>query len=121
MKMKRQILMTLATGNYYPNDEEKQQYIREKYADFLMPLEEAEWVGLDLNEACRKQQDLEDDLAPEPEKYLLERELLQKLESGEDLVSNEGEYVPKTQKSVFAEKSAFGRAMKTIEDKVSRR
>lgn len=120
MKLKREILTKLASGDYYPGDEEKQDYIRQKYAEFTLPMEEAEWVGLDLNEACRKQQDLEDNVGPLPEKYQLEKELLQKLEAGEDLFSQEEENIPKTQKSVFAEKSAFGRLMKPLEDKVRR-
>lgn len=35
----------------------------------MIPLEEAEWIGLDLNEAARKQQELEESRVPEPLKY----------------------------------------------------
>ncbi|KAI6220824.1 39S ribosomal protein L28, mitochondrial [Aphelenchoides fujianensis] len=122
MRLKRAILVKLAKGDFYPEDERKHAYIREKYAVHILPLEEAEWVGLELNEACRKQQDLEDNTAPIPEKYLFEQELLQKLRSGEDAIeqAEEEDLKPKYQKSVFAEKSALGRMMKPAEEKRTR-
>lgn len=46
-------MILLAKGTYYPNDPERHNFIKHKYAKFVMPLEEAEWIGLDLNEACR--------------------------------------------------------------------
>lgn len=118
--MKREIAMTLAGGNYYPDDEEKHDYIKRKYAELTMPMEEAEWIGLDINEACRKQQDIEDNLAPVPQKYLFEKELIEKLSKDEDLLTQEEEYVPKKQKSMFAEKY-MGRIMKPLEERLSRR
>lgn len=41
-------------------------YIKQKYAKYKIPLEETEWVGLDLNEACRKLQDIEDNTKKTP-------------------------------------------------------
>jgi len=119
MRLKRSILMTLAKGEYYSSDEDRHEYIKQKYASFVIPLEEAEWVGFDLNEACRKLQDMKDNTAPIPEKYIFERELMAKLEKGEDLAVQEEEFVPKTQPSLFAEK-AMGKFMKPIEDQVRR-
>lgn len=78
-KLKRKILIALAKEDYFPDDEERHNYIREKYKKYRMPLEEAEWVGLDLNEAARKQQDLEDSVQPEPLKFYYERELVNQL------------------------------------------
>jgi hypothetical protein len=46
----------------------------------VIPLEEAEWYGLDLNAACRKQQDIEDNMAPRPLKYIFEDQLKKELE-----------------------------------------
>lgn len=40
-----------------------------RYSKFVISEEEADWVGLDLNEAARKQQDIEDSRAPQPLKY----------------------------------------------------
>lgn len=52
-KLKRELLIALAKEDYYHNDPDRHDYIRRKYAKFVIPLDEAEWVGLDLNEACR--------------------------------------------------------------------
>jgi large subunit ribosomal protein L28 len=117
MKLKREILIRLATDDYYHHDEEKHNYIREKYAEFVIPLEEAEWVGLELNEACRKQQDIEDNIAPVPLKHLFEKELLEELETKGDSKTQIEEYKPVYQKSRFAER-LFGKFMKPLEDRV---
>ena len=80
-----------------------QAYIREKYAQHRLPAEEADWVGLDLNEACRKQQDIEDNTMPVPEKHILRQQLLARLASGEEpLESVDEDDKPAYQKSLFA-------------------
>ena len=43
-------------------------------------MEEAEWWGLDLNRACRKQQDLEDNAPAKPLKYHFVQQLMKELE-----------------------------------------
>lgn len=63
------MLLSLATESYHPDDEEKKNYIKSKYAKFVIPEEEAEWIGLDLNEAAIKQQEIEESTAPAPLKY----------------------------------------------------
>lgn len=80
-KLKREILMALALDTYYPNDERAHAYIAQKYADYVMPSDEAEWIGLDLNEACRKLQDIEEmeRQTPIPLKVTMENELIMKL------------------------------------------
>lgn len=103
-RLKREMLLTLAMGNYYPGDEERQNYIKQKYAEFVIPLEEADWVGLDLNEAARKQQEIEEQRLAEPLKYKLERELVERLRTGTDLITNEEEFAPKIEESKFGER-----------------
>ncbi|XP_030600559.1 large ribosomal subunit protein bL28m isoform X2 [Archocentrus centrarchus] len=43
----------------YPNDPIKREQVYEKYKQFEIPEEEAEWVGLSLEEAVEKQRQLE--------------------------------------------------------------
>uniref|UniRef100_A0A1I7Y8G1 39S ribosomal protein L28, mitochondrial n=1 Tax=Steinernema glaseri TaxID=37863 RepID=A0A1I7Y8G1_9BILA len=104
MTIKREILITLAKGDYYVDDEERHEYIRQKYEEHAIPLEEAEWVGLSLNEACRKQQDIEDSIRPTPLKYKFEAELVEKLRRGLDFVDTEKEFAPKRHESKFGDK-----------------
>ncbi|KJH40819.1 AMP-binding enzyme [Dictyocaulus viviparus] len=68
-RLKREMLLTLAKGEYYANDKERHNYIKNKYAEFVIPVEEADWIGLDLNEASRKQQEIEDRQVVEPLKF----------------------------------------------------
>ncbi|KAK6029438.1 ribophorin II [Ostertagia ostertagi] len=103
-KLKREMLLTLAKETYYPEDEERHNYIKEKYAEFVIPVEEADWVGLDLNEAARKQQEIEEQRVPEPMKFKFERELVARLQAGTDLIANEEEFAPKTEESKFGER-----------------
>uniref|UniRef100_A0A1I7TG26 Large ribosomal subunit protein bL28m n=1 Tax=Caenorhabditis tropicalis TaxID=1561998 RepID=A0A1I7TG26_9PELO len=113
--LKREMLLTLSTESYYENDDEKKAYIKEKYAKYVIPEEEAEWVGLDLNEAARKQQDLEDSISPVPLKYSLEKSLLERLRNGTDEISQETENqeVPVRMESKFGDKM-FGKYLNPI-------
>ncbi|TKR72013.1 hypothetical protein L596_019536 [Steinernema carpocapsae] len=105
MTIKREILLTLARGDYYPEHEERREYICRKYEEHVIPMEEAEWVGLTLNEACRKQQDLEDNTRPKPLKYKFEAELVEKLRQGLALeVEEEKEFAPVKTESKFGDK-----------------
>lgn len=119
MKLKREILMKLAKADYFTEDDERHNYIKQKYAPYTIPLKEAEWVGLRLNQAAMKQQDIEDNTADVPEKYRFEQELLKKLEKGEDVATQEADFAPKKSKSIFGEK-LLGPFMKPIEDRVRR-
>lgn len=78
----------------------------------MIPLEEAEWYGLELNEACRKLQDIEDNTALKPLKYQYEEELLNSL-SKKDLFQLEDDKYAKPQKSLFGEK-LFGSLAKKM-------
>ena len=54
LKLKRKLLIALAKQEYYPNDAERHEYIKAKYADCVIPLEEAEWIGLTEEAAMEK-------------------------------------------------------------------
>lgn len=60
MTLKREMLIALAKKSFYPNDPELHAAVYEKYKKFEIPLEEAEWVGLSLQEAERKQHEIEE-------------------------------------------------------------
>ncbi|KYO44564.1 large ribosomal subunit protein bL28m [Alligator mississippiensis] len=61
MDLKRTMLLRLARKdpNLHPNDPTKREAIYNKYSEFVIPEEEAEWVGLSLQEAVEKQRLLE--------------------------------------------------------------
>lgn len=67
MDLKRAMLLCLAQRDtkLYPNDPVKKEQIYNKYKQFEIPEEEAEWVGLSLEEAVEKQRQLEHK-EPEP-------------------------------------------------------
>lgn len=68
MDLKRAMLLRLARRNteLYPDDPVKREKVYNKYKQFEIPEEEAEWVGLSLEEAVEKQRQLEH-MEPEPE------------------------------------------------------
>ncbi|KAM9853167.1 large ribosomal subunit protein bL28m [Aulostomus maculatus] len=67
MDLKRAMLLRLARTDteLYPNDPKKRVEVYNKYKQFEIPEEEAEWVGLSLEEAVEKQRQLEKK-EPEP-------------------------------------------------------
>ncbi|CAJ1065400.1 39S ribosomal protein L28%2C mitochondrial [Xyrichtys novacula] len=67
MDLKRAMLLRLARKDteLYPDDPVKKEKVYEKYKQFEIPEEEAEWVGLNLVEAVEKQRQLEHK-EPEP-------------------------------------------------------
>jgi len=60
MKLKREMLLALSRKSMYPSDPVKRDAVYEKYKQFVIPEEEAEWVGLSLYEAERKQHEVEE-------------------------------------------------------------
>jgi len=60
MKLKREMLLTLSRRSMYPSDLAKCEAIYAKYKEYLISEEEAEWVGLSLYEAERKQHEIEE-------------------------------------------------------------
>jgi len=82
MRLKRKMLLALANKTLYPDDPEKRDTVCAKYQKYVIPAEEAEWVGLTLYEAERKQNDVEEaersrNIRPLKEVYA--EELVQKL------------------------------------------
>lgn len=67
MELKRAMLLRLARKDQdlYPHDSVKKEKVYNKYKNFEIPEEEAEWVGLSLEEAVEKQRQLEHK-EPEP-------------------------------------------------------
>lgn len=67
MDLKRAMLLRLARRDteLYPDDPDKREKVYNKYKQFEIPEEEAEWVGLSLEEAVEKQRQLEHK-EPEP-------------------------------------------------------
>uniref|UniRef100_T1JPE6 Large ribosomal subunit protein bL28m n=1 Tax=Strigamia maritima TaxID=126957 RepID=T1JPE6_STRMM len=59
MDLRRIMLLTLVRKEMYPDDPEKRDKIYEKYKEFVIPEEEAEWIGLSVRAACVKQQKIE--------------------------------------------------------------
>ncbi|NWI10251.1 RM28 protein, partial [Crypturellus soui] len=61
MDLKRTMLLRLARKDpkLHPDDPAKREAIYHKYREFVIPEEEAEWVGLSLEEAIEKQRQLE--------------------------------------------------------------
>ncbi|OQR73028.1 39S ribosomal protein L28 [Tropilaelaps mercedesae] len=52
--LRRKILLALARKDLYPNDPAKREKMLKKYAEFIIPEEEAEWFGLNLRAATWK-------------------------------------------------------------------
>jgi len=82
MRLKRKLLLALANKTLYPNDPSKCEEIYAKYQKYVIPAEEAEWVGLTLYEAERKQHYIEEAerlKSIRPLKYVYADELAKKL------------------------------------------
>lgn len=80
MDLKRAMLLRLARKDtdLYPDDPAKREVICNKYKEFVIPEEEAEWVGLSLEEAVEKQR-LTEKKDPVPLFKVYVEELVQEL------------------------------------------
>ena len=85
MKLRRDMLQTLADKSMHPDNPEKRDHVYEKYKEFIVPVEEIPWMGLDILEAELKQQMLEEAEYHNatPKKYQFYKELIHKLENKE--------------------------------------
>ncbi len=90
--LKRSMLLTLANAveELYPNDQSKRSELLDKYKDHIVDQDVAEWHGLSLQHAIRKQEridHIEDDTNTRPKKEEYREELVQMLKAGymEDL------------------------------------
>lgn len=63
MHLKRDLLLRLSDPNFYRENPDKSNALRRKYSQYIIPRSEAEWVGLTLEEAVKKQVKLETDAA----------------------------------------------------------
>lgn len=79
MDLKREMLVTLAKESCYPEDPVRRQEILQKYKDFIVPLEEAEWIGLSVEQAEEKLRKAEEDNPPRPLKEVFMEELAQQM------------------------------------------
>lgn len=54
IKLKRKLLLALATKDFLPDKASKREELLKKYQKHILPLEEVEWYGLTLPEALEK-------------------------------------------------------------------
>ncbi len=103
MQLKREMLIRLAKRDtdLYPKNPEKQAEIYQRYKDLVLPLEEAEWVGLKPWEAMAKQKRIEEEkvrasIRPLKEKFaeMTLQKLLQQADDGQ-VVKEEDASAPK--------------------------
>ncbi|XP_059490378.1 large ribosomal subunit protein bL28m isoform X3 [Neocloeon triangulifer] len=84
IKIKRQILLALAKQDFYPEDPAKKAAILEKYKDYTVPLDEAEWYGLTMREAMIKNHLSNNQEEPVPLKNQYRMELIEYLKEQRD-------------------------------------
>ncbi|XP_064607752.1 large ribosomal subunit protein bL28m-like [Liolophura sinensis] len=85
MDLKREMILTLANKSLYPNNPEKREKIYEKYKQFIMPVEEAEWLGLSTREAIHKAKAIKEAENPvRPLKEIFAESFIEELEAGKD-------------------------------------
>lgn len=91
MKLKREMLQTLLDKSMHPDNEAKREHVYKKYKDFIIPQEEIEWLGLDIQEAEAKQELLEEMQYYElpSKKETLFNLLIDRLDSGEIKVGSD--------------------------------
>lgn len=80
MDLKRTLLVTLAKQSLYPDNPEKREKILKKYEKYIIPLEEAEWVGLSIEEALQKAKDIQAARPVVPPKEIFTKQLVEKMQ-----------------------------------------
>ncbi|CAG5123137.1 unnamed protein product [Candidula unifasciata] len=79
--LKREMLLALARKSMYPDDPVKRDKIYNRYKEFVIPEEEAEWIGLDTHVAVEKaQKQIAEKSKPVPLKDLYLVELVKRLQ-----------------------------------------
>lgn len=73
------MLLSLARKDLYHDSEEKRNHVLDKYKEFIIPEEEADWFGLTLKEAEKKLMQMEEKIEPEPLKFQYVKEFLDQL------------------------------------------
>jgi len=79
MRLKRELLVALATGNIWPNNPHRRGKLMKRYQDYIMPVEEAEYVGLPVTLAVAKAKAKLASSPPTPLKHSLAQDLVDKL------------------------------------------
>ncbi|XP_071087852.1 large ribosomal subunit protein bL28m-like [Haliotis cracherodii] len=83
MKLKREMLLALVQKTLYPEDPKTREKVHNKYKQYLMPEEEAEWVGLTLGQAMHKARDKHAKENPtRPLKEVFTQQFIQDLSEG---------------------------------------
>ncbi|GFO34392.1 39S ribosomal protein l28, mitochondrial [Plakobranchus ocellatus] len=75
MTLKREMLVALVQKSLYPDNPVQREKVYNKYKEFVIPLEEAEWVGLPMHEAVEKAKAIQakqNEPAPLKDRYLIE-------------------------------------------------
>ncbi|CAL1534501.1 unnamed protein product [Lymnaea stagnalis] len=81
MTLKREMLLALVRKSLYPDDPLKREKVYNKYKSFIIPEEEAEWIGLSGDDAVEKAKKLQaEQNPPQPLKNLYLVELLRRLQ-----------------------------------------
>ncbi|KAF6768566.1 39S ribosomal protein L28 mitochondrial [Paragonimus kellicotti] len=83
MHLKREMLLRLTDPSFCSDDEQKRALLN-KHKKHIIPREEAEWIGLTLEEAIKKQQKLDYEAARsklQPQKYVLFNKVFEDLDS----------------------------------------
>ncbi|KAF2362995.1 L28p-like [Trinorchestia longiramus] len=119
-KLKKEMLLALVKQTLYPNDPEMKKEITEKYKEFIIPVEEADWIGLTLDEAVKRQKKLEEAVEPVALKYDFRAQLVQYLQenpqqsSDTETVAAVAEALPQTEKpeSWVRKFNPFGKSSK---------
>lgn len=81
IKLKREMLLALAKGTLYPTNPAKKEELLEKYKEYIVSEEEAEWYGLTPKEAATKQKIIEEDIPLQPLKLSFRKEFIEYLEN----------------------------------------
>lgn len=117
LRLRRQMILALIHKSSYPNNPEKQAEIYEKFKEFIVPEEEAEWIGLTLSEAFAKQKAIEaaqlNSQYPLKDKY--RRELFHKLKEMQSNKAGEEE-LERLKGSWLKRLNPFSRSSTTTEE-----
>lgn len=110
LDLRRKMLLALARKDLYPDNPEKQKAMLEKYKDFIVSEEEADWFGLTLWKAEKKLMDYEDALPkPKPLKYQFLNDFIEELKLKE-VKKKQEEAAAESQKSWVSKLNPFRRS-----------
>lgn len=81
MDLRRKMLLRLCEDAEVPDLTEERRKILKRYQEFMIPKEEAEWVGLSITEALEKAESEASSKKLPPLKYLIEEQFLKELKA----------------------------------------